>query len=239
MQPTICKPSIYKTPGVYKGAGGLYNGRGVYNDGAGGGVNPEKSFILNIDDLDLANLKQGDLQFYGPGNKSKVDGKLRLSGASTFTRPLEDSLDYYFEIEFSIIFLQNWIYPAGGRTFIQAGTWYSPFGVCCVLPYENLEVKTGLNFDASWTSWGYTNNRYKTTQSPIQNVKFSERCTGRHYVQSINNEVVLELDTLIDYPNLAGDANYNTTSGNGLNKIGAIMEHGEMDIISMKFERYD
>ena len=36
MEPTIYKPGANKTPGVYKGAGGIYNGRGVYNDGAGG-----------------------------------------------------------------------------------------------------------------------------------------------------------------------------------------------------------
>jgi hypothetical protein len=238
MEPTIYNPSIYKGAGIYKAGGGIYNGRGVYKGGAGG-VNPEKSFVLNIDELDLATLKQGDLQFYGTGNKSKVDGKLRLSGAnSSFTRPLEDSLNYYFEIEFSIINLANWIYSCG-RTLIQAGTGYLPFGVCITRPYENLEIKTGLNFDTSWTGWGYTIDRYRTTQSQIQNVKFSERCNGRHYVQSINNEVVLEVDTLIDYPNLAGDANYNTTTGNGLNKIGAFVENGTMDIISMKFERYD
>lgn len=33
MEPTIYKPSIYK------GTGGIYKGRGVYNDGAGGGGN--------------------------------------------------------------------------------------------------------------------------------------------------------------------------------------------------------
>ena len=37
MEPTIFKPGAYKTPGVCKGAGGIYKGRGVYNDGAGGG----------------------------------------------------------------------------------------------------------------------------------------------------------------------------------------------------------
>lgn len=37
MEPTIYKPGEYKMPGVYKGAGGIYNGLGVYNDGAGGG----------------------------------------------------------------------------------------------------------------------------------------------------------------------------------------------------------
>ena len=31
------EPTIYKTPTIHKGAGGIYNGRGVYKDGAGGG----------------------------------------------------------------------------------------------------------------------------------------------------------------------------------------------------------
>lgn len=34
MEPIIYKPGAYKTPGVYKGAGGIYKGRGVYNDGS-------------------------------------------------------------------------------------------------------------------------------------------------------------------------------------------------------------
>lgn len=37
MEPTIYKAGAYKTPGVYKGAGGIYKGRGVYKDGSGGG----------------------------------------------------------------------------------------------------------------------------------------------------------------------------------------------------------
>lgn len=37
MESTICKPGAYNSPRIYKGAGGVYNGRGVYNDGAGGG----------------------------------------------------------------------------------------------------------------------------------------------------------------------------------------------------------
>lgn len=35
MEPTIYKPGAYKTLGVYKGTDGIYNGRGVYNDGTG------------------------------------------------------------------------------------------------------------------------------------------------------------------------------------------------------------
>ena len=35
MEPMIYKPGAYKTPGVYKGAGGIYNGRGVYKIGGG------------------------------------------------------------------------------------------------------------------------------------------------------------------------------------------------------------
>ena len=36
MEPTIYKPGAYKTPGIYNGAGGIYKGRGVYNEGEGG-----------------------------------------------------------------------------------------------------------------------------------------------------------------------------------------------------------
>lgn len=32
MEPTIYNPSAYNTHGVYKGAGGIYKGRGVYNE---------------------------------------------------------------------------------------------------------------------------------------------------------------------------------------------------------------
>lgn len=35
--PTICNKSLYNTPTIYNAAGGVYNSRGVYNDGAGGG----------------------------------------------------------------------------------------------------------------------------------------------------------------------------------------------------------
>lgn len=227
------RSSIYNAPSIYT----IYNAPSIYKIGDRY-VNPKKSFVLNIDELDLINQKQGDLQFYGTGTKIKVDNKLRLIGACSFTRPLEDSLDYYFEIEFSITNLQNWLYISG-RTFIQAGSYYPPYGICFTSPYENLNIKSGLTNDVKWKSWGYTNIRYVTTHSPIQNVKFSERCNGRHYVQCINKEVFLEFDTLIDYPNLAGDANYNTTTGDGLNKIGVIISNGEIDIISMKFERYD
>lgn len=37
MDPKIYKPGSYKSPGIYKGTGGIYKGRGVYNDGYGGG----------------------------------------------------------------------------------------------------------------------------------------------------------------------------------------------------------
>lgn len=38
MEPTIYKPGAYKTPGIYKGAGGIYKGRGAYKSG-------KKSFV--------------------------------------------------------------------------------------------------------------------------------------------------------------------------------------------------
>lgn len=38
MDPFIYKPGAYKSPGIYKGEGGIYKGRGVYKDGESGGI---------------------------------------------------------------------------------------------------------------------------------------------------------------------------------------------------------
>lgn len=43
MEPIIYKPGAYNTLGVYKGAGGIYKGNGIYNDGS----LPENYVILN------------------------------------------------------------------------------------------------------------------------------------------------------------------------------------------------
>lgn len=45
-KPTIYKPGAYKTPSIYKSAGGIYKGRGVYNDGS---IPPAPDDILLLD----------------------------------------------------------------------------------------------------------------------------------------------------------------------------------------------
>ena len=74
MGPTIYKPSIYKTPGVYKGAGGIYNGRGVYNDGASGGgvIRP-----LAIDGYEYRDVKIGNLYWLAENLRCNVEGMTR------------------------------------------------------------------------------------------------------------------------------------------------------------------
>lgn len=71
MEPTIYKPGIYKTPGVYKGAGGIYKGRGVYNDGAGGG-----DVIFSIGGRDYTAVKIGNIYY----TTENLDLKLRGIG---------------------------------------------------------------------------------------------------------------------------------------------------------------
>ena len=67
MEPTIYKPGAYKSPGVYKGAGGIYKGRGVYKDGAGQ-IDPNLIYELNINDFDISTLKDRDVNWsYQPG----------------------------------------------------------------------------------------------------------------------------------------------------------------------------
>lgn len=49
MEPTIYKTGAYKTPDIYKGAGGIYKGRGVYNGGAAGDVVIYQTDFANFD----------------------------------------------------------------------------------------------------------------------------------------------------------------------------------------------
>lgn len=65
MEPIIYKPGAYNTPGIYKGAGGVYNGRGFYNEGAG---RSDIHFILDIPNFDLSNPSQGGIDFIISGN---------------------------------------------------------------------------------------------------------------------------------------------------------------------------
>lgn len=65
MEPMIYKPGAYKLPSIYNGAGGVYNGRGVYNDGAG---RSDIHFILDIPNFDLSNPSQGGIDFIVGGN---------------------------------------------------------------------------------------------------------------------------------------------------------------------------
>lgn len=51
MEPTIYKPGAYKSPGIYKGAGGIYKGRGVYKDGAGEGDLRECIFLTYFENF--------------------------------------------------------------------------------------------------------------------------------------------------------------------------------------------
>lgn len=50
------KPSIYNGPTLYNGVGGIYNGRGVYKDGAGASEYIEDDFICLYNGLDNSGL---------------------------------------------------------------------------------------------------------------------------------------------------------------------------------------
>lgn len=53
MEPIIYKPGAYKSPGIYKGTGGIYNGRCVYNDGTGGYNVPYYTKFENFNFIEL------------------------------------------------------------------------------------------------------------------------------------------------------------------------------------------
>ena len=86
MEPTIYKPSAYKTPGIYKGTGGVYKGRGVYNYGAKKINEPKIPYELDIDAFDVNTFYDGFVKYTRQGSAcvSKVDGKLRFGQYARF-----------------------------------------------------------------------------------------------------------------------------------------------------------
>lgn len=232
MDPRIYQPGIYTGPTLYNGDGTVYNGRGVYKYGS-----VSKGFILDVDKFDVNTFKQDDIQFYGY-NVTKSGDKLLLN-RGVLTYPLGTTTNYDLEIELDVLSFGSYIYPCG-RTFLQGGTWFTPWGSCIIQPYENLIREPNLNsLRTTWSSWGYTTECWITTNPNATHIKFKEICRDRHYKQIVNNVVVLDFDTLMDYPNLTGDANYNISTANGLNKCGIFIEYGIVELSKMNLYVYD
>ena len=120
MEPTIYKPGAYKTPGIYKGAGGIYKGRGVYKDGAGQ-IDPNLIYEFNLSRFNLDTLKDGHVQWYNynaytPANPivlQKIDDFLRLNftnGVKQFFAIKPNELNLYSD-NFSSEFEYGGQYP--------------------------------------------------------------------------------------------------------------------------------
>lgn len=73
------EPTIYKTPTIYNGAGGIYKGRGVYKDGAGGDT-------ANIGGRDYKIVTIGDQTWLAENLDYKFSG-LTIGPPSTPSTP--------------------------------------------------------------------------------------------------------------------------------------------------------
>lgn len=108
MKPTIYNPTTYKSPGIYKGTGGIYKGRGLYKDGADS-VNIYK---LNVDNFDISTLKDGDVQWFFYNNDycelTKIGDVLKVVCQSSgeprqFNCSLSQfNITSYFELEIEL-----------------------------------------------------------------------------------------------------------------------------------------
>lgn len=76
MEPTIYKPGVYNTPGVYKGAGGIYKGRG-----GGGGE------FVEIGGRKYNLVKIGNLLWIDENLDWKLDGVIIGGGFDSSTTP--------------------------------------------------------------------------------------------------------------------------------------------------------
>lgn len=77
MEPTIHKTGAYKTPGVYTGAGGIYNGRGVYNDGP-----QQRTYLHTICNKYIENK---DVPLIGPSSNTLPNNCVFDNPGYTFT----------------------------------------------------------------------------------------------------------------------------------------------------------
>lgn len=72
MKPIIYKTGAYNTPVIYKGAGGIYKGRGVYNDGAGGGGTSN----IEIGGISYGVVKIGSLLWTSENLRNETEGSI-------------------------------------------------------------------------------------------------------------------------------------------------------------------
>lgn len=125
MEPTIYKPGAYKTPGVYKGTGGVYNGRGVYKDGGGSPLPPPPPGYTVFKYLE--NINFGDTVLLNLNSQ-------KLSWNDTF----EICLEFPNGIDNTI----QW--------FIIAGDWYAKNGAR-FSNYGGRAIQSGWNTDFAVT----------------------------------------------------------------------------------------
>lgn len=210
----------------------------ILTHGANSLARGKDGFILDIPNFDLTSLKQGDIQFYGGGITKSADGqKLILTSGSVLTMPLQNYNSYDFEMHFNVLQWSNYLYPSS-RLFMQGSANYSnTWGYCITKPGTIVQSIQGSSYRNKWYSWGYEFECYNFTVNDNDHIKYVEECRGDNYKLYINDELVVEYNSDIDYNSLTGDANYNTSTANGLNKCGFFMESGQAEITYFRLNK--
>lgn len=197
----------------------------------------DKGFVLDIPNFDLTTLKQKDIQFYGFGITKSADGqKLLLSTGSAFTMPLQNYNSYDFEMHFNVIQWSDFLYPCA-RMFLQGSSSYNGWGITYTSPGNVIYMIPGYSYRYDWSSWGYINYCYSVPIEDINHIKYKEVCRGTNYKVYVNDVLILEYESQLDYNSLSGDANYNTSTANGLNKCGFIMDSGQAEITYFRIKK--
>lgn len=170
MEPTIYKPGAYKTPGVYKGTDSVYNGRGVYNDGAGGGSpdpQPPEGYTrykylenINFSSSVLLNLNAQQLNWN-----------------DTFEICLEFPNGIASEIQWFII-ASDW--------YVKNGARFSNYGVRSIQSCWNMDLETAPKINA-------TNNDYNNFLDNNKQIRIIENkekiiVNGIEYVNAKGSE---------------------------------------------------
>ena len=166
MEPMIYKPGAYKTPGVYKGVGGIYNGRGVYNDGL-------QEFV-EIGGKKYPVVKIGFQKWLGIDLNFIFDGLIVGASGDSYTEP---RANYYNNDELnygSYGLLYNWI--AAKYLNDNKLTLLNGFRVPTKSDYDILISFVQNNASLLKTKYGWDNSGNGTNKT-----KFSSFPLGHHY----------------------------------------------------------
>lgn len=199
MEPKIYKPGAYKTTGVYKGAGGIYNGRGVYKDGAGSG---QEIFYEQIKDNIYPFVKIGSKFFTIENLKEIFPGLVRgyhPNNAFYQENILQPEARFYYNY-LSIPIINQWLSDNGYNWRIPSNDDLSEIltlDSLSLMDVETWDDETGVTNDTLFSAraYGYANGLEFRQQGTTAYFCTSSVYDAKYFYWQITNTLNRSINT--------------------------------------------